>query len=73
MIMIASQIAQISQYVFELSYISYLHLVLKTMEALASREAHGVVVHWQGLQCGMAVRWGVRRWCVRAGQLGDVR
>ena len=33
------------------------------MEALASREAYSVVARWEALRRGMAVRWGVMRWC----------
>ena len=52
-------------------YFIITHPILKTMEGLVSREAYGVVARWQGLQRGMVVRWGVMRWCVRAGQLGQ--
>ena len=57
MIIIAFQIAQISWHMFLNYHIFHnyiIHPVPQTMEALASREAHGVV-DWQGLRRGMAV------------------
>ena len=76
MIIIASQIAQIqiSQYRF-LNYHIFHNYTSSTKNygGLATKEVHGLLVHWQGLWHGMAVRWGVMRWCVRVGQLGDVR
>ena len=52
-----SDCSDLAVYVFELSYkVSYFiitHPVLKTMEALATKAAHGVLARWQGLQHGM--------------------
>ena len=78
MIIIASQIAQILQYMF-LNYLRFQRLRNYTsstktilIEALASRSSRcgGTLV---GASAWHSSGWGVIRWFVMAGLLGDVR